>query len=88
MNPRTDITPAQLYLLLTREFTLRQSRRCPACAVPMPFRVDRLEPDAPNWEIFTPVDCGGECASLLEELVAEHQARYELVPSTEEDERA
>jgi len=87
MKPRTDITPARLYLLLNREFTLRQSRRCPACVVPMPFRVDRLEPDAANWEVLFPADCGGECAAILQELVAEHQEAYELVPPTEDEDR-
>jgi hypothetical protein len=87
MKVRNEITPAQLYLRLNREFTLRQSRRCPACAVPMPFRVDRLEDGAPNWEVFFPPDCGGECAAILQELVAEHQEAYELVPSTEDDDR-
>jgi len=87
MGARTDITPARLYVLLNREFTLRLSKRCPACTVPMPFRVDRLEPGAPNWEVFFPPDCGGECANLMQELVAEHQERYELVPPTEDDER-
>ena len=88
MGTRTDITSARLYLLLNREFRLRQSRRCPACAVPMPFRVDRLEASAPNWEVFFPPDCGGECVNLMQELVAEHQELYELVLATEDDERA
>ncbi len=84
MGIRTDITPAQLYLLLNREFTARRSQRCSACAVPLPYRVDRLEADAPNWEILFPADCGGDCNSLLQELVAEHQARYELVPDRDD----
>ena len=88
METRTDITPARLYLLLNREFTLRQSQRCPACVIPMPFRVDRLEEDAANWEVAFPPDCGGECANLMQELVVEHQALFELVPATEDDERA
>jgi hypothetical protein len=88
MNPRTNITAVQLYLLLNREFGRRQSRRCPACVPPVPFRVDRLEPDASNWEVSFPPDCGGECADLLQELVAEHQALYELVPSGDDEEDA
>jgi hypothetical protein len=88
METRTEISSPKLYLLLNREFARRRSRPCPMCVVPFPFRVDRLEPEAPNWEISFPRDCGGECQSLLQELVAEHQALYELVPSTEEDERA
>jgi hypothetical protein len=85
MSPRTDTTAAQLYLLLNREFTRRQSRRCPVCAPPVPFRVDRLEPQAPNWEVLVPPDCGGECADLLRELVAEFQILYELVPSDDDE---
>ena len=88
MDTRTNITPANLYVLLNREFIRRQSKRCQACVVPLPFRVDRHEPQAPNWEIFFPPDCGGECGDLMQELVAEYQAHYELVPSMGEDDRA
>jgi hypothetical protein len=87
METRTDITPANLYLLLYRELVQRQPVRCRACVMPMPFRVDRHEAQAPNWEIVLPADCGGECNDLMQELVFEYQALYELVPSTSDDER-
>lgn len=86
MDTRTPITAANLYLLLSREFTSRQSMRCAACTVSLPFRVDRHEAQAPNWEVAIPQDCGRDCGDLIQELAAEYQVRYELVLSTNGDE--
>jgi hypothetical protein len=75
---RTDISPADLYVVLNREFKRRQSRACGACYVQLPYRVDRNESVGSNWELPMPPDCGGECRGIIEDLVAEFSTLYNL----------
>ena len=77
MKTRTEIDAADLYVLLQREFRRRQPD-CNACFVQLPFRVDRLEENAPNWEVVMPPPCGKGCAQLLEELVLDFGILYDL----------
>ena len=78
MNIRTEIDAADLYVLLQKEFRRRQPAGCNICFVQLPFRVDRIEPDAPNWEVVMPPPCRNGCAALLEELVADFGLLYDL----------
>jgi hypothetical protein len=77
MKTRTEIDAADLYVLLQREFRRRQPS-CDACFVQLPFRVDRREEHAPNWEVVMPPQCGKGCTALLEELVLEYGLVYDL----------
>jgi hypothetical protein len=78
MNIRTEIEAADLYVLLQREFRRRQSADCDNCFVQLPFRVDRREAHASNWEVVMPPQCPKGCAALLEELVADFALLYDL----------
>jgi hypothetical protein len=78
MEKRTAITAADLYVLLTREFKRRQSGKCNACFIQLPYRVDRRESSAGNWELLMPPDCGGECRGIIEDLVAEFSLLYDV----------
>ncbi len=78
MNSRTTIYPSDLYLLLDREFKLRKSAECGECYIQLPYRVDREEESAPNWEIVIPPACPHSCHQLILEIVAEYGARYDL----------
>jgi hypothetical protein len=80
MKHKTEIHAADLYVLLQREFRRRQAPECAACYVQLPYRVDRIEPDAPNWEVSVPASCAHGCQSLIEELVGEFGALYDLRP--------
>lgn len=77
MKNKTQIAAADLYVLLQRELRRRQAG-CTSCFMQLPFRVDRDEPDAPNWEVVTPPPCDSGCAGLIEELVSEFGRLYDL----------
>ena len=72
------MSPADLFVLLDREFRRRKPRECASCYVPLPYRIDPPLPNLPNWEIVSPGRCPLGCDLLLEELVSSFQERYEL----------
>ena len=78
MNNRTTIYPSDLYLLLDREFKLRKPAACDVCYIQLPYRVDREHDGAPNWEINIPRACPHDCQLLIQDIVAEYGARYDL----------
>ena len=80
MKDKTQIHAADLYVLMQREFRRRQSPECTACYVQLPFRVDRIEPEAPNWEVRFASSCSHGCRALIEDLVNEFGALYDLRP--------
>jgi hypothetical protein len=77
---RTVVTAGELYVLLDREFRLRQSRQCNTCYIMLPYRVDQQEEARSNWELIVPRGCSHGCAELVEELVEEYSRQYELAP--------
>lgn len=81
MTKKTSIAAADLFVLLDREFQRRKPRECHACFVSLPFRVDAPGDDAPNWETLAPLTCARRCNAVLEEIVAQLQARYDLAPN-------
>jgi hypothetical protein len=78
MTTRTSVDAADLYVMMQREFRRRQSDSCEACYMQLPYRVDRDEPDEANWEVAMPPPCARHCQMLVEEIVEEFQATYEL----------
>ena len=78
MHNRTTIYPSDLYLLLDREFKLRRPTGCDDCYIQLPYRVDREDPAASNWEIVLPAACPRGCRTVIEDIVAEYGARYDL----------
>ena len=80
MTHRTPIAAADLYVLLQREFRRRQVPDCSACYVQLPFRVDRLEANASNWEVIVPTSCEYNCREVLDEVIDDFAKRYDLLP--------
>jgi hypothetical protein len=78
MKIRTEIQAADLYVMMQREFRRRQSPECTSCFMQLPFRVDRVEKENPNWEMVMPPSCPHGCLALLEDLVHEFGSRYDL----------
>jgi hypothetical protein len=78
MNKKSALSPADLYVLLTRELKRRQSRPCSACFIQLPYRVDRQDANAGNWDLPMPPDCGGECRGIIEDLYLEFSTLYDL----------
>jgi hypothetical protein len=83
MTTRTPIQAADLYVLMQRELRRRQSPQCNTCFVQLPFRVDRASEETPNWEVVMPPSCPFGCRTLIDELIAEFGARYDLKPTSE-----
>jgi hypothetical protein len=82
---RSEIFAADLYVLLQREFRRRQSPDCTACYMQLPFRVDRVDPASPNWEVVIPPDaCPKGCKEIIEDLVNEFAVLYDLRPEDEQ----
>lgn len=83
MKNRTELQAADLYVLLQREFRRRQSPQCTQCFVQLPYRVDRNgDDDGANWEVAIPPRCAQGCADLIEDLVQEFRALYDLRPES------
>ena len=80
MKQKTEIHAADLYVLMQREFRRRQAPECTACYIQLPYRVDRIDQDSPNWEVRFPPTCSHGCQSLIEELVTEFGVLYDLRP--------
>jgi hypothetical protein len=78
MKNRSEIYAADLYVVLQREFRRRQSADCDACYVQLPFRVDRRDPESPNWEVVIPPSCVHGCREAIEDLIAEFGLLYDL----------
>ena len=78
MNNRTTIYASDLYLLIDREFKLRRTPGCDVCYIQLPYRVDREDEAAANWEIVIPAACPHDCRQLIQDIAAEYGARYDL----------
>ncbi|HEX4780766.1 MAG TPA: hypothetical protein VH301_08450 [Usitatibacter sp.] len=83
MKNRTELPAADLYVLLQRELRRRQPAQCQSCFMQLPFRVDRRDADAPNWEVVAPPLCDHGCAEVIEDLVFEFGLQYDLKPDDE-----
>jgi hypothetical protein len=83
MKNRTELTAADLYVLLQRELRRRQPAQCQACFMQLPFRVDRRDSDAPNWEVVTPTPCEQGCNGVMDEIVYDFGQIYDLKPDDE-----
>jgi hypothetical protein len=78
MEEKTEITAADLFVLLDREFRRRRRRECEGCFVSLPFPVDSQDGGASDWEMVMPGRCAQGCEEVLEELLAQFQGRYAL----------
>jgi hypothetical protein len=79
-SKRRAITAGQLYVILDREFRMRQSPRCGNCYILLPYRVDEPDGDRANWEVGVPPECPYECAGIVDQLVEKYSEPYDLSP--------
>ncbi len=77
---KTEVSAADLYVLLNRELRRRQGKTCAKCEMPLPFRVERRDADSPNWEVLRPPHCPRGCADMAESIVAQFGLLYDLRP--------
>jgi hypothetical protein len=80
MNRKTSLSAADLFVLLDREFRRRKARECASCSLQLPYRLPGSH--GANWQVVAPSACARGCDAVLEELVREFQALYELEPET------
>ena len=80
MKNRTPIAAADLYVMLQREFRRRQIPDCSSCYVQLPFRVDKSDAHAANWEVIVPSSCAFNCREVMDEVIEDFSRRYELLP--------
>ena len=74
---RKVISPGELYVILDREFRLRQSRECGGCYILLPYRIDNHGNGA-NWEIVLPPSCPHGCSEVIAELIDEAAEKYDI----------
>src|SRR5687767_445480 len=75
--PMKNTLPAEeLFAVLEQAFR-RRARECSGCAFTLPFHVARSRAGA-NWSVAATAACSEKCRLVLEDLIAEHQAAYEL----------
>ena len=84
-NNRKVISAGELYVMLDREFRMRQSRECGTCYILLPFRVDQPDHEKANWEIIAPPECKFNCAALIDQLVEKYAAAYNLAADDGDD---
>ena len=76
MENRTELTAADLFVLLEREFRRRRRRECDACSLSLPFALNGGS--AGDWDLVMPRPCPQGCEEVAEELLAEFRGRYAL----------
>jgi hypothetical protein len=84
-NNRKIISAGELYVMLDREFRMRQARDCASCYILPPYRVDQPDHSRPNWEIIVPPDCAYGCSRIVEDLVSGYAKIYNLAPDNGND---
>ena len=84
MTKKIPISAGELYVILDREFRLRQSRACKSCYILLPYRVDSRGEGGGNWEVIIPPECPYGCSAILEELVENYSKVYELAADADE----
>jgi hypothetical protein len=75
---RTSITPGRLYWLLTREFHEKRPEHCAACRMPLPELMETRDAGEPNWAPGGMPPVCEECAPVIREIIARHQAAYDI----------
>jgi len=81
--PRLKVSPGGLYTLLNAQLKGRRLVEC-GCRMPLPYHIERPDPESANWRIGTPPPCGNGCDSLIAEIAANHWPKYDLLESITE----
>ena len=72
------ISPAALRAILQSEYRRRRLFECHVCAIPPPVFRKPTKGDPGNWTIEVPRDCPRHCRAVIEEVLAEVRAKYDL----------
>jgi hypothetical protein len=75
---RKSISAAKLHDMLSAEFRKTAGDMCLKCAIPMPAYREPGQGAGPNWRIGGTAECSSLCHTILEDLVAELAARYDI----------
>lgn len=76
MESKTELTAADLFVLLEREFR-RRRRDCDACSVSLPFPVEGHS-ETGAWDMVMPQNCAQGCEEIVETLLSQLRERYAL----------
>ena len=85
---RTFLTPGRLYARLSAEFRMLRPGSCSSCSVPLPFVVDRADPDSANWELGEGPPVCDDCRATIEEVVSRALAYYDIYDPTASPQRS
>lgn len=77
---KNTLQAVDLFAILEREFR-RRARECTGCAFSLPFHLPQNRAGSANWSVAAAAACSEKCRLVLDELVAKHQAAYELAAS-------
>jgi hypothetical protein len=75
---RTSITPGRLYWLLSREFHEKRPEHCSACRMPLPELIETHDGEEANWTPGGMSPLCDQCAPVVGEIIARHQAAYDI----------
>jgi hypothetical protein len=85
---RTFLTPGRLYARLSAEFRMLRPGSCSSCSVPLPFVVDRADPDSANWELGEVPPVCDDCRATIDEVVSRALAYYDIYDPTASPQRS
>jgi hypothetical protein len=77
MTRKKNIDAAQLHDLLTDAFRKTAGDHCLRCRIPMPAHFAGA---GANWRVGAIDECSTLCHSILEDVVREFAAKYQLRP--------
>jgi hypothetical protein len=79
---RTFLTPGKLYARLSAEFRTLRPESCSSCSVPLPLVVERMAPDAANWELGAVPPVCEACRVTVEEVAHRASACFDVYDPT------
>lgn len=78
---RTSLTPGKLYARLSAEFRMLRTDTC-SCNVPLPFVVERTDPDDANWELGAVPPACEKCRPTIDDVVSRAREHYDVYDPT------
>ncbi len=72
------LTPGKLYARLSNELRARQTPRCDGCRMPMVYLREKPVAGEANWMVEPAGPACEACQPLIDEIVREHAAQYDL----------
>jgi len=72
------LTPGRLYAKLSEELQARHGRLCDGCHMPMVYLREEPAEGSANWIVEPAHPACEPCQELIDEIVRQHAARYDL----------